>query len=145
MKKYKTVQFTVEGKPQGKERPRFTKRRNKTKCYTPQKTVEYEELVQWEYVRQCKSHYFGDNTPLRMTITIYYPIPTKVSKIDKIDMIGMKVRPTKKPDIDNVVKIICDSLNGLAYRDDAQIVWVVAGKYYSDNPRVDIEISEKVN
>ena len=52
------------------------------------------------------------------------------------------LRPTKKPDMDNVVKIIADSLNQIAYRDDTQIVDCQCRKFYSDNPRVEVTIKE---
>ena len=39
-------------------------------------------------------------------------------------------------------KIICDALNGIAYRDDAQIVDALVRKFYSDTPRVIVEISD---
>ena len=52
------------------------------------------------------------------------------------------LRPTKKPDADNVVKIICDSLNKIAYYDDAQIVDVYFHKYYSENPRTLVVIDD---
>ena len=51
-------------------------------------------------------------------------------------------RPTKKPDIDNVEKIILDALNGIAYDDDKQVVEEASSKLYSDVPRVEIEVYE---
>ena len=51
-------------------------------------------------------------------------------------MLTGNLRPTKKPDLDNVAKIILDSLNKIAYDDDSQIVDLHIRKYYSDNPRV---------
>lgn len=36
-------------------------------------------------------------------------------------MIAGTIRPTKKPDADNVLKIVTDSLNDIAYYDDAQM------------------------
>lgn len=57
-------------------------------------------------------------------------------------MIDRLIRPTRKPDFDNIGKIICDALNGIAYRDDAQIVDALVRKFYSDTPRVIVEISD---
>lgn len=57
-------------------------------------------------------------------------------------MLDRKIRPTKKPDWDNIGKIICDSLNGVAYRDDAQIVDSMVRKFYSETPRVVVSIRE---
>lgn len=52
------------------------------------------------------------------------------------------IRPTKKPDMDNIIKIIADALNGIAYYDDSQIVDTAVRKFYSDEPRVVVKISE---
>ena len=42
--------------------------------------------------------------------------------------------------MDNVVKVIADSLNTIAYRDDTQIVDCQCRKFYSENPRVEVII-----
>ena len=52
------------------------------------------------------------------------------------------IRPQTKPDIDNVVKVVCDALNSVAYHDDTQVIRVVAEKVYSDEPKLVIEINE---
>ena len=54
------------------------------------------------------------------------------------------IRPTKKPDLDNIAKAVLDSLNGIAYKDDSQIVSMVVSKKYSNRPRVEITLKEKV-
>jgi Holliday junction resolvase RusA-like endonuclease len=56
-------------------------------------------------------------------------------------MKNREIRPTKKPDADNILKAVLDALNGLAYNDDSQIVSARIEKLYSDNPRVEIVIS----
>ena len=53
-----------------------------------------------------------------------------------------KIRPMKKPDFDNIGKIVCDSLNDIAYHDDAQIVDAQVRKFFSDDPRVVVTIQE---
>ena len=52
------------------------------------------------------------------------------------------IRPIKKPDMDNVIKVIADSLNQIAYRDDTQIVDCQCRKFYSEQPRVEIKIRQ---
>lgn len=51
-------------------------------------------------------------------------------------------RPAKKPDCDNVEKAVYDALNGLAYKDDAQIVESGLKKYYAVTPCVKVELSD---
>ena len=79
---------------------------------------------------------------LDMRIIAYYSIPKSDSKRKREAKLDGTLRPTKKPDLDNLVKIIADSLNELAYYDDAQIVDVQCRKFYSDRPRVEVRIRE---
>ena len=57
-------------------------------------------------------------------------------------MITDEIKPTKKPDADNIAKAVCDALNGIAYKDDSQVVDLTVRKYYSKFPRVQVFISE---
>lgn len=134
------VKFTVWGEPKGKGRPRFTKVGNYTKTYTPQETVSYENLVKVEYRNQCGNAMFDNGEMLDMRIFAYYTIPKSTSKKKQIQMKDGIARPTKKPDMDNIIKIIADSLNKIAYHDDSQIVDTMVRKYYSECPRVEITI-----
>ncbi len=134
------VSFTILGEPQGKGRPRFTKVGSYVKTYTPDKTAAYENLVKLEYQSQCRGLRFGDDERLDMRIFAYYGIPQSTSKKRKAMMLGGIIRPSKKPDMDNVVKVIADSLNNVAYKDDTQIVDAMVRKFYSDTPRVKVVI-----
>ena len=107
----------------------------------PDNTVIYENLVQTEY-RQQSGVRFPDEAMLDVRIFAYYTIPKSISKKKRQAMLDKKIRPTKKPDADNVCKVICDSLNNVAYRDDTQIVDCMVRKFYSDTPRVLVTIEE---
>ena len=131
------ISFTVPGKPMGKQRARTLKT---GRSYTPQETVNYETLVKQIYIMQ---HFAGQlEGPIEGEITAYYPIPQSAGKKKREQMLAGAIRPTIKPDWDNVGKIVCDSLNGLAYRDDAYIVECVVRKFYSDAPRVEVRLRE---
>ncbi len=144
-----SVSFTIYGEPKGKGRPRVAVRKFKkgdgtdgtfSQAYTPKDTVNYENLVKTEYSLQCGDFIFPDKQMLDMRIQAFYPIPKSVSKVQRERMINHEVRPTKKPDSDNIIKIIADSLNKLAYHDDSQIVDVMFRKFYSEKPRVTVTI-----
>ena len=136
-----TAEFTIYGSPQGKGRPRFSTIGGHVHTRTPDQTVIYENLVKTEYEIQCGKQ-FPDNAMLDVRVFAYYDIPKSVSKKKRQAMLDRKIRPTKKPDWDNIGKIICDSLNGVAYRDDAQIVDSMVRKFYSETPRVVVSIRE---
>lgn len=140
------VKFTVYGEPKAKGRPRVSVRksgdREKTfsRAYTPKQTVIYENQVKLEYENQCGSYRFPDDAMLDIRIFAYYGIPKSTSKKKRELMLAGKIRPTKKPDFDNIAKIICDSLNGIAYQDDKLIVDGMFRKFYSEQPRVEVKI-----
>lgn len=136
------ISFVVWGNPVAKGRPRFRRQGEYVKAYTDQRTVNYESLVGIEYVRQCKRFIFPNNAALRIIITAYMPIPRSTSKRETARLMTETVPHTKKPDTDNLAKAVLDGLLGLAYRDDSQISELVAKKYYSLNPRVEVEIDE---
>lgn len=137
-----TITFTVPGAPTGKQRPRVTMQGGYAKAYTPDKTVNYENLVKLMYGQEAKGRVFDREKSLRVLIVALYDIPQSTSKKRAELMRIGEIRPTKKPDLDNVAKIICDALNGVAYHDDAQVVDLKVVKYYSDTPGVTVTIEE---
>jgi Holliday junction resolvase RusA-like endonuclease len=130
------IKLTIPGEPCAKQRPRL----GKGYTYTPQKTVNYETLVRELYILQnFRQKLEGE---LVMTVRAYFTIPKSASKKKAADMVAGRIRPTKRPDWDNVGKIISDALNGLAYHDDSQIVSATVEKWYSTEPRVEVELRE---
>jgi len=134
------VSFCVHGEPKGKGRPRFSNRNGRIITRTPDETVIYENLIKVEYQRQCGNRRFEDNDMLDLRINAYYAIPESASKKKKKAMESLEIRPTKKPDADNVLKVVADSLNQLAYKDDAQIVDTQIRKFFSATPRIEVTI-----
>lgn len=134
------ITFTVPGVPRGKQRPYFS-RLNK-KPHTPEQTKSYEEMVAWAY-RQKYNGSFGDQ-PLGIMITAVMPIPKRVTVGNRKNMIAGRIRPTVKPDWDNIGKIVCDALNGVAYNDDKQIVSAFVFKIYGENPNVTVTLFDNV-
>lgn len=136
----RTISFVVQGEPVAKGRPRFSRRGSFIHTYTPEKTKDYEVLVQQNYAEQCNGEYAGDS-PLIINIDAYFPIPKSVSKIRRQRMISNEIMKTTRPDVDNVGKTICDALNGLAWKDDSQIVEATIRKFYSDAPHTVVTIT----
>lgn len=136
------IHFVVPGKPFGKQRPRVACRRKFSKAYTPEKTKTYENLVKLFYAQESKGEMFPEDAELEIKIVAYYEIPKSVSKVKREKMLSGEIRPTKRPDIDNVAKAIYDSLNMVAYHDDAAIVETRVSKFYSDSPRVEVTIKQ---
>lgn len=126
----KKIDFIIDGEPQGKARPRFVKATGHT--YTPQETKDYEKAVAWAYKTAGGEMLSG---AVRIVIGAYFKIP-------KRGVQGL-LSPLKKPDADNIAKIVLDGLNGVAYKDDKQVVCLLVSKFYGD-PRVEVSVEEQV-
>ena len=131
-----SIKLTIPGIPVSKGRPRV----GKWGTYTPEKTVNYENLVKYCYMEQGQGKKLEG--PLRMDVGFFFPIPKSVSNKKSLDMDKGVIKHTKKPDLDNCIKSIADSLNGMAYEDDSQIMTLTACKYYSSTPRAEVTITE---
>lgn len=128
----------VEGYIRGKQRPRFNSKTRRT--YTPQDTVSYENWVRLCYKQQSNKKLEGS---IQATIIAYFAVPKSYSKTKRLDCVLNNLRPTKKPDIDNCIKVILDSLNGIAYKDDSQIVEVIAVKKWTEGiERLEFSLEE---
>lgn len=139
-KEMKRISFSIPGAPFGKQRPRVVHNGSFSKAYTPKETVSYENLIKVMYQQEAKGQMFPEGSMLDVRIIAYYEIPKSVSKKKQRLMLEHKIRPAKKPDWDNIGKIICDSLNKIAYHDDSAVVDAQVRKFYSENPRVDVTI-----
>lgn len=136
------IKFEVLGVPVGKGRPKFSTVNGHAVAYTPAKTANYETLVRLSYQQKYAGCIFEKNVPLMADITALFPIPKSASKKLQAKMLSGAVRPTKKPDCDNIIKAVLDALNGVAYYDDSQVVKICIRKRYDTNPRTIIEIIE---
>lgn len=134
------IMFTVYGEPKGKGRPQFTRTGH---AYTPERTKSYEAEIVSAFRREFPDFVrWEKGVPLKVRIKAIYGIPVNDSKATRnAKLLGQK-RPTKKPDADNVAKVILDALNGIAWRDDAQIVDIRTVKEYGWQPCVTVEIDE---
>jgi len=131
------ISFEILGYPKGKGRPRF----GNGVTYTPEDTREYERYVKACYLKRAGSVNLTEK-PIKMQILVTYPIPKSFSKAKWAAAELGKIKPTKKPDCDNIIKIICDALNLVAYKDDKQIVEITCVKRYGTEACVDVIIEE---
>lgn len=133
--------FTVYGEPVGKGRPRFVRRGNFTQTYTPVKTKSYEDEI-----RMMAKAAMGASEPLEtpVTVAIYIRvgIPASFSKQKRKDSLEGIMKPTKKPDLDNIAKCFLDAMNEIVYLDDKQVVNLHVTKVYAETPAVEVMVKE---
>ena len=131
------IRFTLAGAAVGKQRVRFV--RATGRAFTPEKTVSYEgRLAHAASVAMAGSPPFEG--PVVLEVDIYVAVPKSKSKKWKAAALAGEIRPTTKPDIDNIIKSAADGLNLIVWIDDSQIVQLQTAKFYSDAPRLEIAV-----
>ncbi len=128
------------GPPKGKQRPRVCRINGQSVTYTPRQTIEYENWVRASYTAVSRA-FFEKNEPLEISILAFFSIPQSASKKLKKMMLTGEVLPTKKPDCDNLIKIILDALNGVCFHDDSQVCRIYFEKMYAEKPCVKVKIA----
>jgi len=136
----KSYFFTVSGKPEGKRRPRFSRKTGT--AYNPQENIAYENRIENAFRVQYPTENPTDK-PVSLNVIAVYPIPKSWAKKKQIAAHEGEIFPSR-PDWDNIGKIVCDALNGVAFHDDAQIYNAFVRKQYGLFPelRVLIEITD---
>lgn len=140
------IEFVVPGTPKSKARARTFYNHNKKKMQTvtPTGTVLYENLVKMCYINQASKENFKgffNKEPLKLKILAIYEIPQSTSKKNRQKMQSGELLPCKKPDVDNIAKVICDALNKVAYKDDTQICELnISKRYTTENEEACVQV-----
>ena len=137
------LKFEVPGSPIGQGRPKFSTINGHAVAYDPEKSRNYKAYVKLLATQAMKEQGFTMiDGPCCLDILACFEVPkSKSKKFKERALLGLE-RPTKKPDIDNIVKALQDALNGLAYKDDSSIVFLSVAKCYSEVPRVEVILRE---
>lgn len=129
------IDIVLLGAPRGKERPRGTKDGH---FYTPEKTRNYEAALKY-----AAGEVMGDRPPLdgplHVDLSIVVPIAISWPRKRQEAARAGQEWPTKKPDLDNVMKML-DALNLVVWIDDSQIVTTNIRKRYGDKPGLWISV-----
>lgn len=130
----------LSGEPKGKGRPRFSRRNGIV--YTPDPTRNYEAALRFagQSVMLQAAPWDG---PLKVDVLAAFSVPRSWSKRKHEAALSGLIRPTGRPDLDNIVKML-DALNGVVWLDDAQIVTATVTKRYSERPRLRVEVQKLI-
>lgn len=131
------IEIVLAGAPMGKERVRFVKATGRT--FTPERTVNYESRLALAAQNVMAGRPLFEGA-LRVDIVAFMPVAVSKPRKWQADALSGAIRPTKKPDWDNVGKIL-DALNMVVWIDDSQIVEGQIYKFYSDKPMMAIRVS----
>ena len=132
-------EFEMYGSIVGKARPRMNTRTGR--AYTPTKTKLYEYALRQWFLREYPNFKPIENR-VKVTIIAYFEIPKSTSKKKEAEMLANNISPTKKPDADNIIKIVLDGMNKFAFKDDTQVTKLEIEKKYDVNPRIYVKIEE---
>lgn len=125
------ISFIVPGVPIPKGRARAFVRNGVVIHVTPEKTASYENLVKVKALEAMQGQQPIEG-PVCLELTLLFTPPASWSKKKTADALCGFVFPTSKPDIDNVLKGICDAMNEVVFRDDKQVCDVHIVKRYAE-------------
>ena len=131
--------FEIPGEMRGKQRAKVTTRGGFGRAYTPQQTVNAEAWVKACAVQAGVQVLEG---PLSLSLTVFKGVPESWSKKRRAAALANIERPTGKPDLDNIAKLIADSLNGIAWKDDSQVVTMTLEKFYGERPHARLTVMQ---
>lgn len=135
----RTILITIPGAARAKQRARVAIRGRFASAYTPKETVNAEA-----WVKHCAVEQAGQpclEGPLSLAVEIVVGVADSWSKRKRAAALDGAVFPTGKPDIDNCFKLLADALNGVIWRDDAQIVSLMVTKRYGRAPCTTLRVT----
>lgn len=137
------LKFTVMGEPCAQGRPRFSTLGGHVKAIDPAKSRNQKSYIKYLATAAAKQQgWTYTYLPLYVEIIAYMGIPKSKSKKWRAAAIRGQERPTKKPDADNMLKLVLDAISKVVYADDKQIVSCRVEKWYGTEPRTEIKIRE---
>lgn len=123
-----SIRIYIDGVPGRKERPQFARTKSGVRTFSRPKTIAYEARLKdagkkaWPWA--------PSNQPVKLEITAVFPIAESWPKWRRALAALGKLWHVGRPDIDNVIKVVCDGLNETIWKDDGQVCWIVAKKFY---------------
>ena len=136
------ITINVDGDPHGKGRPRFGRTRGGLPCtYTDDRTRAEEARIRLLAMASRPPAPFAG--AVAVTVVARMPIPASFSVRRRSLALQGRILPTGRPDVDNVAKLVLDALNGVFWRDDAQIVDLAATKVYGQAPGLQIAVEQR--
>lgn len=135
------VAFEVPGTPVPKGRPKFRRAGGFVQAYTPAKTRNAEKEIVNCFKEQVKGFKMPEKGPVSLAVVFYMPIPKGTSKKRIQAILEQNTVHIKKPDLDNLVKLVQDALNEVAWEDDGCVFNINAAKCYGLEPKICISIA----
>lgn len=134
------ISFSIPGEPIAKGRARVSTICGHVQLHTPTKTVNYESKVAL-FASQAMGAQDPFQGPVSLTVQAVFQIPKSWSQKRRAANVKVPEYVIKRPDFDNLVKALCDGMNGVVWADDCQVAAMGAcSKVYGESPRVDVKV-----
>lgn len=133
------IWIVIPGAPTGKGRPRVATRGGHARAYTPAKTRTREGIVA-SLAMDAMAGRPAMTGPVQVAVSVVSPIPTSWSRRKRAEAIDQPC--PVKPDLDNIIKLVLDSINGIVFADDRQVVELIASKRYGEEPQIIVTVRE---
>lgn len=138
------MRFEFDIEPVEQARPRATRMGKGIRLYDPKKVSVFKQqlgmLARQQMLDRGLEPYDG---PLEVCMEFYRPVQASLSRKERDRRLSGAHRPTVEPDLDNYIKSTSDALNGILWADDNLIISLQAEKFYSERPRLVVEINEE--
>lgn len=136
------VRMRVDGLPRGKGTHRTVPRKGKGgvayQAKIPDPATEaWEAKLAWAArMALGRLGMIPKGVPVRCMLRARFAVPASYSARLRAQCLAGLIRPTGKPDLDNVCKAIGDGLNQVAWADDSQVTEWIVSKVYHEQPGV---------
>lgn len=140
----KVLKFTVLGDAVGQGRPRFTTINGHPKAYDTKQSREEKaaiRLIAQQAIKEQHWAFPSQDMPVKVEIVSYRQAPRSTQRWLAEAGIGGEVVPLTKPDVDNVVKLYLDAMNGVVFPDDKQVFEINIRKAYGAEPRAEVTVT----
>ena len=131
------IAFTIPGQPVAKGRPRACIRGGKVATSTPDNTARYENLVKLA-AQEAMKGLPPIGGAVALEVKVFLAVPASWPKKKQAEAVAGTVRPSGRPDADNLLKSVADGMNGVVFADDAQVTSCLVQKRYDTAPRVEV-------
>lgn len=128
-----TLTIRIPSEPIGKQRARGKN------FYTPPETRRFEDLIQ-NHAREAMDGCEPVEFAIKLDIRFLLSVPASWPKWKRTAAYQGLVKPTSRPDLDNLTKAIMDGFNGVVWRDDAQVFKAQTEKVYSACPETVVTV-----
>lgn len=141
----KTFEFVVPGEVIGQGRPRAFNLKGHIRMYDPDKSRDYKSKINMYAFSRMKALGMdklqeADGKGFRVKITAYFAPPKSYSKKKYSQAMAGEIRPTKKPDCDNIIKAVLDALNNVFWEDDRLVSSVYLTKEFLYQPQLRVSV-----